>query len=626
MGLFAIKEGLRIFGDDATASVFVGDVDPRNAPGKEAEIGSMYLHLDGVTYKKTGAANTAWLPYSEIEGGGLLWEAINAATLVEAGRGYVMDAATAYAITFPQYPVIGDRIGFATLANAETNNITINFNGNNFNGVADPLIVDLNFAYFELLYTGNAATGWVLSNSDESGNIANIRTFIGNDTTVDTAVTEYTEENVVQNGDNLMLSIDKLDIEAGDVRAFIGKGTAANDMPTFSGLADGALPAGYTPGYIVDEENLMVSVAKLDNALKDVSGVATAGVKWRPMVKAITADNPTGKTTGVFTDDQGLWDETKWQIGHQVLSTNVATFGAFFEWDGTTWVDTTEVLAAFEAVAVRFDFLDTAAGQQDGAAYMMNEGSTEIIKIADFDLETAASIKLNTPYSPASGDVDGTDSIQEAIQKLDGNNDAQDLVLGTLQGATHLGTLSLAVVADDSTVKNAVEALDNAVADNAAYVGRDVSVDDAMPSFSGLAGNEMPIDYVPSKVTDGDNLTLSVAKLDKAISEATGATAHETTTANVTTATVVSNYPVAGNVGAKFFVFAWDGAGNRYASEVYVLHNGTTVDFTEYGILMVGTPGLLSLSAAINTGNLELTATPEAGTFTVKVQRNLISE
>ena len=569
MGLFGIKEGLKIYGG-ITASVLTGSEDPREGSGVEAEIGSMYLKNDGVTFKKMDTADTDWLPYSEIEGGGLLWETINEAGTLEVGRGYVVDAVSSYTLTMPENPVIGDRVGIATLNNTETNNILMVFNGNNFNGVTDPLNIDLNYAYFELLYTGDATTGWVLSNSDESGNIANIRAFIGNDNVTDSAVTEFDEENVVSEGDSLMDAVNKLDIEAGDTRAFIGKGADADDMPTYSELADNGLPAEYVPEYIVDDENLMISIAKLDKSLTGVSAVATAGVKWRPMAKAITSDNPTGKTSGTFSDDQGDWDETKWQIGHKVLSTNEDVFGQFFEWDGTDWIAGT-TLEPFEAVSVRFDFLVTAAGQQDGAAYMMNEDGDEIIKIADFDLETAASIKLNIPYIPGAGEIDGTDSIQEAIQKLDGNDANQNSVLGIDAGETDLGNTEWNYVSDETDVKTALEELDTALADSAA------------------------------------------------------ATAFDTTTPDVSAATVVGSYESNGNVGAKFLVFAWDGTGNRYACEIYCMNTTSEVDFTEYAILNIGDADI-EFALAISGGNVEVTATPGSGTYTVKTVRTLVAE
>ena len=628
MGLFSIKEGLRIIGD-VQASVLTGDYNPAEGAGVAAELGSIFLHQSGVTYKKTGVADTDWQPYSEVEHGGLVWESISAATTLEKNRGYVVDASTVYTVTMPVTPAIGDRIGFATLGNSETNNTTVSFNGANFNGVADDLVLDLNYAYVEFLFTGDATTGWVLSNSDESGNIANIRTFIGNDDNSDSGVPEYTESNIITQGDDLETAIDTLDVEAADVKNFIGKGDAADDLPTYSALAGVELDSGYVPGYIVDEENLFVSIGKLDEQLQTTAALATAGVEWGPVIEAITADDPTGKTTGAFSDDSGsisgtdFWDETAWEVGDEVLSVNAAVLGHLFQWSGTEWTDQ-GVLENYNARSVKFDFLDTAAGQRDGAAYLMKETGPDVIKIADFDLSTAATIKMATGYNPVSGNPSADDSIQGAVQKIDGNVDAVETVLGTAQGDTDLGNTGLNILADNTDVITAVTDLDNATSDNADYVGRDVTVDDAMPDFTALAGSGMDTDYTPNYISDSDDLTLSIAKLDQALKDSTEAMGAETTTTGITGETVVNTYSVAGNIGAKFLVFAWDGAGNRYAAEVYTLNNDTTVDFTEYGILSVGTSSL-DIAAEVNGSDIELKVTPASGTYTVKVQRNLIS-
>ena len=634
MNLFSIKNGLQIIGSE-TASVLTGAADPRQGAGVEAELGSLYLRQNGLTYKKTDVADTGWQPYSEIEHAGLVWESVSGAATLEENKGYVVNAGSVYTLTMPAAPILGTRIGFATLGNAETNIVTVDYNGNNFNGVTDTLELDLNYAYVEFLYTGDATTGWVLSNSDESGNIANMRNFIGNDDNADPGVPEYTEYNSINSGDDLETAIDKLDIESGDVKNFIGKADTADDMPTYSGLAGTELSAGYTPGYVVDDENLFISVGKLDEQLQSTAALAVAGVEWGPLLNAITADNPTGKTSGAFSDDSGgiegtnFWDETQWTDGDQVLSTNASTLGQIFEWvedsAGGEWIYQM-TLPDYNARSVKFDFLDTVAGQRDGAAYLMKESGPEVIKIADFDMSSAATIKMAGGYAPASGDPASSDSIQGAIQKVDGNNDAQDTLLGTAQGDTDLGNTGWNLVPDNTTVKNTLETLDNVTDDNSSYVGRDNSINDSMPDFSGLADNGMPVGYTPEYITDDDDLTLSVAKLDDSLKTFVDGTASGTTVTGISSETTIDTYAASGNVGAKYFILAWDGAGNRYGSELYVLNNTTAVDFTEYGVLLLGSADVIDINVTVEGGNVTVKVTPASGTFTVKSQRTLISE
>ena len=60
MGLFSVKDGLYILNDDDTgASIVTGVADP-TVSGVAATLGSLYLKADGVSYKKTAAAETDW--------------------------------------------------------------------------------------------------------------------------------------------------------------------------------------------------------------------------------------------------------------------------------------------------------------------------------------------------------------------------------------------------------------------------------------------------------------------------------------------------------------------------------------------------------------------------------------
>lgn len=75
-----------------------------------------------------------------------------------------------------------------------------------------------------------------------------------------------------------------------------------------------------------------------------------------------------------------------------------------------------------------------------------------------------------TGFTSGAGTVAATDTVLEAIQKLDGNSleidaNVNDLVTlsGVAENATHLGTFTGATIADSSTVKGAFQALETAV-------------------------------------------------------------------------------------------------------------------------------------------------------------------
>lgn len=80
-------------------------------------------------------------------------------TLVAGGR-YFVDTNGTRTLTLPASPSVGDEVWVIDQTSlAGTNNITVNNNGNNINGVDDTLVIDVNGAIAVLLYTGSTL-GW----------------------------------------------------------------------------------------------------------------------------------------------------------------------------------------------------------------------------------------------------------------------------------------------------------------------------------------------------------------------------------------------------------------------------------------------------------------------------------
>jgi hypothetical protein len=98
-------------------------------------------------------------------------------------------------------------------------------------------------------------------------------------------------------------------------------------------------------------------------------------------------------------------------------------------------------------------------------------------------------------------------------------------------------------------------------------------------------------------------------------------------TAGITTATVVSSFAIATYRSAKYILqvscTAGTDSGAYQVSEVLVIHNGSTAQMVDYGVVKTGA-SLVVFTAAVNGANLELTATPTAGdTIKVRVVRTL---
>ena len=283
MALFGVKEGIKIH-SGIKVDILTGDFDPAST-GLAAPEGSIFLKKDGLTFKKTGPNDTDWVSYGEIEAAGLIWKTRSSNFTATDGEGYVLDlSGGSLTSTLPSSPAIGHKVGYVSDGNAESNPATIDPGSENINSASDTLEINLNYAFFEMLYAGSSL-GWVISNTDESGNVNNIREFIGNTDNADAGLTEYTEENYIVSGDPLEDAVDKL-----------------------------------------------------DQSLQDVSDMATQGVKRRAMIQGITNDDPSTVTSGNFSDDEEpYWSDSDWQTGDQVLSTDSTQFGKVFEWDGSAW-------------------------------------------------------------------------------------------------------------------------------------------------------------------------------------------------------------------------------------------------------------------------------------------------
>lgn len=110
-------------------------------------------------------------------------------------------------------------------------------------------------------------------------------------------------------------------------------------------------------------------------------------------------------------------------------------------------------------------------------------------------------------------------------------------------------------------------------------------------------------------LAEGSNITITTDATTDTItisSSASGDSAFDTVTDTVTTdaAEVIDSFAKATYRSAKYYVQADDGT-NYQASEVMVIHNGTSVEIIEYAVVELGDP-IGDISAAINGDNVEI--------------------
>lgn len=204
---------------------------------------------------------------------------------------------------------------------------------------------------------------------------------------------------------------------------------------------------------------------------EEVGNVALDELVWRSeKVQAATNDtlavgsqNPT-----TWTDNESGTDATNWNVGDHILS-DVDGTPALFEISVKTSPTDITLAAAATPIAdnntfvVQNYFPDTPAANELQAIVHFPLASGPGIKISDVNWQTATFIDISGGYTAGSGDPGSGDSVESAIEKVDGNNDAQDTLLGTSQGDTDLGTFPGDIISDSNSVKGALTELEAAI-------------------------------------------------------------------------------------------------------------------------------------------------------------------
>lgn len=139
---------------------------------------------------------------------------------------------------------------------------------------------------------------------------------------------------------------------------------------------------------------------------------------------------------------------------------------------------------------------------------------------------------------------------------------------------------------------------------------------------STLTGTTLNATVVSSSLTSVGTLgSLTVTGAITANGGVALGTIGKTDTASLTTSTTTANQVVASVSSTayrsvKFYVQVTSGAAYQ-ATEIYVVHDGTTTYVTEYGTILSGA-SLASFACDINTGNLRLLVTPVNAATTIK--------
>ena len=215
-------------------------------------------------------------------------------------------------------------------------------------------------------------------------------------------------------------------------------------------------------------------------------------------------------------------------------------------------------------------YLPDSPSAQEGQAIIHFPSATGAgVKIGDVDWNFADGINMASAYSSSgvNGSISSADTVNSAIQKLEGNQDDIQTSLGTAQGDTSFGTFATGaalLLAASSTAKALFQ-----------------RIGDLLAQLRGV--------------------------------EATGITAEAD----------VDSVPVATVKACKWFIEAFEEAtpANREGVEIYAINDGTLVVHNEISKLKLGSGNIVDFNVDIDTGNMRLRASSSTAGITVRARR-----
>lgn len=104
---------------------------------------------------------------------------------------------------------------------------------------------------------------------------------------------------------------------------------------------------------------------------------------------------------------------------------------------------------------------DNGDAQEKQALVMMSSGA--IVKLGDVNWNFADGINLAAGYTAQNGVISSADTVNSAIEKLDGNQADIQSTLGVAQGSVNLGAFSGSIIPDNQTVKQAIQSLETEI-------------------------------------------------------------------------------------------------------------------------------------------------------------------
>lgn len=339
-----------------------------------------------------------------------------------------------------------------------------------------------------------------------------------------------------------------------------------------------------------------------------VQNYLTSGTSWREPVAVadVTSTSTTDIKTDLDADD--LIQGVTVIVGMRILGTNVTGNKNVFVVDGVSgnWTLTEDVNTETSGDTV-YVYDGTDAGktyQYNGTnwVWINSADATEDGYIRTFIGKSGAGSE--TPgYSSTNIVVNGS-SLETAIGALDAEDGYQNVFIGKTAGVNLPTYTTNNFVINNDSLETAISKLDTEIGANvvngtvilaANKVNANISAIDteigSINSYLGkIVGDGTPSYSSSEFVTDATAINVAISDLDAALANV----ALQVIANGITTITTIDT--VTGGELAEWDVRIVDAGNplNVYAAKVLATHNGTTVDFTKFAVLKLGSniPGL----------------------------------
>lgn len=268
------------------------------------------------------------------------------------------------------------------------------------------------------------------------------------------------------------------------------------------------------------------------------------------------------------------------------------------------------VLSAGDAFLVKHYLPDSPANQEGYAIVVFN--GTSMIKLGDVNWNFADGIGLAISYSPVNGVLSAGDTVNSAIEKLDGNQLDLISLSGVLKGATELGSFTGTTIADGRSIKGALQDLETAHEATADDVSHLVTL-----SGAGIDADHFG-SFTGSSLADDQTAKQLFQRIEDLLEQLRGVQS-----TGITGLTIVDAVPVASVKTCKWLIEAFEEAtpANIKALELFAVNDGSTADHTVYARLALGADFNLTISLDVFGGNMRLRAESTTAGVTVTARR-----